>query len=156
VPSPILIRPARAEDEPFVLATARRLSAFDVPRWRTPDEIVAGEARTLAAHFGTPAEGTRLLVAVDQDGRGLGFVFLETVRDYFSRQPHGHVGILAVTEESEGRGVGRALMDAAESWATERGFECLTLNVFEENRRARAVYEHLGYRPETIRYVKSL
>jgi hypothetical protein len=30
------------------------------------------------------------------------------------------------------------------------------LNAFDGNSRARAVYEHLGYRIETVRYVKLL
>jgi len=32
----------------------------------------------------------------------------------------------------------------------------LTLTVFEANEAARAVYDHLGYVPETLRYVKIL
>ena len=75
-------------------------------------------------------------------------------RDYFTGEEHGHVGIIAVAAPAEGRGVGTALMRAAERWAQDAGFAKLTLTVFEGNRRARAIYEHLGYRPETLRYVK--
>lgn len=138
------------------MATAERLTAFPLPRWRTPGEIVAGEVRTLRAHFRAPAAGAGLLIAADERGRRLGFVFLEEKEDYFSGARHGHVGILAVAEESEGLGVGHALLDAGERWAVERGFALLTLNVFDANQRARSVYEHLGYRPETLRYVKTL
>ena len=49
-----------------------------------------------------------------------------------------------------------ALMRAAEAWARAHGYRRLTLNVFEANHAARAVYEHLGYAPETLRYVKIL
>ena len=34
--------------------------------------------------------------------------------------------------------------------------QILTLNVFENNHHARKVYEHVGYLPETLRYVKVL
>ena len=64
--------------------------------------------------------------------------------------------MLAVARDAEGRGVGGALMRAAEDWARERGYGKLTLNVFEGNARARAVYAHLAYRPETMRYIKFL
>lgn len=47
-------------------------------------------------------------------------------------------------------------MRAAEVWACSSGFRRLTLNVFEANSRARAVYEHLNYRVEALRYVKVL
>jgi GNAT superfamily N-acetyltransferase len=71
-------------------------------------------------------------------------------------EQHGHIGMLVVTEEAQGKGVGGALMRAAEAWAREHGYRRLTLNVFEANRTARAVYEHLGYAAETLRYVKIL
>ncbi len=154
--SDIIVRPSSPDDEAFVLATAERLVAFPPPPWRTPREIVAGEARTLAAHFRTPTRDATCLVAQDAAGAPLGFAFLEVVQDYFTAEHHGHIGILAVGAEHEGVGVGRALLDAAERWASARGFRRLTLNVFDANQRARAVYEHVGYRPETLRYVKTL
>ena len=40
--------------------------------------------------------------------------------------------------------------------AGEQGFTTLTPNVFEGNHRARQVYEHIGYSPEILRYVKTL
>ena len=58
--------------------------------------------------------------------------------------------------QAQGAGVGRALMAAAEAWAAARGDTFITLNVFDANRRARAVYHRLGYVPETIHYRKSL
>ena len=119
------------------------------------DEIVEGEVRTLRAFFTDPKPTSSLLIA-EADGRPQGFVFLEEVRDYFTLETHGHVGILAVAAEAEGRGVGRALMQAAEEWARSRGYRKLTLSVFEHNRRARALYEHAGFAPDTIKYLKPL
>jgi len=75
---------------------------------------------------------------------------------YFTGERHGHVSIIAVSEAGEGKGVGSTLMRAAEEWARSSGCGRLTLNVFEANGRARAVYERLGYRVETLRYVKVL
>jgi len=138
-----------------VLQTAARLAAFGPPAWRTPEELVEGEARTLRDFFESPDDGTRLLVAESGDAR-LGFVLIEELRDYFTLEQHGHVGILAVTEGAEGRGAGRALLRAAESWARDRGFQTLTLNVFSGNDHARAVYEHLGFQEETVKYVKRI
>jgi GNAT superfamily N-acetyltransferase len=66
------------------------------------------------------------------------------------------VSIIAVAAHAEGCGVAGALMRAAETWAREAGYGQLTLTVFEGNRHARAVYEQVGYRPETLRYVKLL
>lgn len=151
----IAVRPARASDRAFVLEAAERLSAFGPPPWRTSAEIVEGEARTLRAFFDAPDSGTALLVA-EENGEALGFVYVETVHDYFLGEAHGHIGILAVAASAEGRGAGGALLEAAEAWARRLGYGRLTLNVFERNSRARAVYERRGYRPETMRYVKLL
>ncbi len=153
---PITIRPATAADRTFVLSTAWELARFDPPEWRRREEIVAGEVRTLEAFFTAPDEGSALFVAEGPGGGPLGFLFMETVRDYFGGEVHGHVSMIAVTPEGEGTGVGGALMDAGEEWAASRGFRRVSLNVFERNRHARAVYEHLGYEPETMRYVKLL
>jgi GNAT superfamily N-acetyltransferase len=155
-PRDIRIRPAEANDLPFVLTTAERLSSFGPPPWRTAAEVVEGEAKTLRAFFASPTPGSTLLVAESAEAGPLGFAFLESLHDYFTREPHGHIGVLSVSQEGQGRGVGGALLRAAEGWARERGFRRLTLAVFEGNRHARAVYEHVGYAPEVLRYVKFL
>jgi len=164
--SDVRIRPARGSDEKFILATASRLATFGVPAWRTPDELVESERRTLRAFFASPAPGAELLVAErgtdatsahgPQSGGPLGFVYVETQIDYFTLERHGHIGIIAVDESAEGQGVGRALMDAAAGWARERGFHRLTLNVFQGNARARRLYERAGFEPETVRYVRAV
>jgi GNAT superfamily N-acetyltransferase len=152
----VTVREACPEDLPFILEVAERLSGFPLPPWRTSQEIVAAEARTLHRFLRSGDAGSRLLVAEDVRGNPLGFIFLETEEDYFTLARHGHVGILAVAEAEEGRGAGRVLMQAAEAWGREQGFTKLTLNVFENNHHARKVYERLGYSPESLRYVKTL
>ena len=153
-PATVTIRPARQEDRAAILRAVARLAEFGPPPWRTAAELIAGETRAVEGYFAAPPPGTTVLVAAAESGESLGFVFLERTRDYFTGEEHGHVGIIAVAAPAEGRGVGTALMRAAERWAQDAGFAKLTLTVFEGNRRARAIYEHLGYRPETLRYVK--
>ena len=109
-------RPATAADRDFVVETARRFAAFGPPPWRTPQEVVAGDVRCLDDFFDAGMQGSTLLVAEDA-GRPAGFAFLEHVTDYFTGERHGHLGMIAVTESAEGRGVGAALLRAAEDWA---------------------------------------
>ena len=154
-PRGMRVRCARGADRTFVLETAARLAAFGPPRWRTAEEVVEGEARTLRDFFESGDDGSRLLIVEAGDQR-LGFVLLEELRDYFTLERHGHVGILAVTSAAEGRGAGGALIRAAEAWARERGYRTLTLNVFNTNHHAREVYEHLGFEPDTVKYIKAL
>lgn len=159
------MRDGTAADRDFVIDTARRFAAFGPPPWRPALEVVAGEVRCLDDFFDGRLQGPTLLIADGPlaspepsrgDGGPLGFAFLEPAVDYFSGDPHGHIGMIAVTEAAEGRGAGAALMRAAEDWARTCGYPKLTLNVFEANHRARTVYERFGYQVETVRYVKHL
>ena len=151
----ITVRPGHPGDRRFVLEATRRLAAFGTPPGRTSEEIVEGEARTLRAFFDTASPPETLLIAeIEEDP--CGFVFLEEKQDYFTGGLHGHIGILVVSAHAEGSGVGGALMAAAERWSRDRGYASLTLNVFDGNRRARGVYEHAGFRPDTVKYRKLL
>ena len=104
----VSVRPARPEDRPFVLDTANRLASFEPPPWRTPEELIEGEARTLRAFFDSPGSGAALLIA-ERLGERAGFAYLEVLRDYFTQEEHGHVGIVAVAAHAEGTGAGAAV-----------------------------------------------
>ena len=52
---------------------------------------------------------------------------------------------LFVAPEARGRGVGRALMEAAREHAIQTGAKRLTLETTAENRTAWSLYEDLGY-----------
>lgn len=151
-----IIRAAQAGDRDAVRAIALRLAQFGPPPWRTPAEVNEGELRTLDQFFAGRAPATSSLLVAELASVVSGFTYLEQLQDYFTLESHGHIGIIAVAERVEGQGVGAALMGAAEAWARERGYRTLTLSVFQDNTRARAVYEHFGFRPDTIRYLKPL
>jgi ribosomal protein S18 acetylase RimI-like enzyme len=64
----------------------------------------------------------------------------------FSARPLLNVHDLAVLPASRGRGIGRALLVAAEQRARDRGCAKLTLEVREDNARARGLYQERGFR----------
>jgi GNAT superfamily N-acetyltransferase len=149
------IRRASIRDEPDLLALADRLPDFG-PTTRSAAEISVRERRALTEALSAPASGQDILVAEVTGGRIVGVLLLEQRLDYFTGVPHGHVAILAVAREAEGRGVGGALLQRAETWASERGYRRLTLNVFAENERAQRVYSRNGWNPEFLTYFKIL
>lgn len=57
----------------------------------------------------------------------------------------GWVYYLAVDEQHRGRGLGRALMGAAEDWVRAQGIPKLQLMVRTSNTVARGFYDRLGY-----------
>lgn len=151
----ITIRPAVPADRAFVVGLAQRMADFDPAPWRTREELIAGDRRSLESWFDAPAEGEAMLIA-EVDGDPGGCAYLCSAVDYFTSAPHGHLSVLAVAEQSEGRGVGSALVAAAENWARARGSDRLTLHAMVNNTRARALYERRGFEGELIRYVKVL
>ena len=90
------------------------------------------------------------------DGQILGLAVVRLRDELLSHDPSAHLEVLAVAQEVEGRGVGKALVTAAESKARELGAETMTLHVFGVNVRARGMYERLGYDGELLRYIKEL
>ena len=161
-----VIRTATAADCDFVLSMADRLVSFDVPAFRTKDELAEGDRRALAAWFNRlhgdslaearSAEADEALFVAEVDGRPAGCAYLVTLVDYFNQRPHAHLSVLAVTAEAEGKGVGSALLDRSQEWARERGSDRLTLSALVTNARARALYERRGFAGEYIRYVLPL
>jgi GNAT superfamily N-acetyltransferase len=152
----LIIRPATEADRAFALGLMPRLRTFAPSGLRSTEELDAGELRTLGAAFDRLEEGTVLLVAEHPLNGPLGVAYATTLTDYFTQEAHGHLAILAVAEAGEGRGVGRALMATIEAWAVGRGYRLLTLNVFEENKRARNLYERNGFGVDMLRLIKEL
>lgn len=63
----------------------------------------------------------------------------------FQARPLLNVHDLAVVPEWRGKGIGRALLAAAQEHALRRGCGKLTLEVQDSNHRARALYQRFGF-----------
>jgi GNAT superfamily N-acetyltransferase len=151
------IRPARPDDEAFLIRLTRRLADFPLPAWRSADEIAQSDRQILRDSLRGLLPGSAILVAEGEpEGTPAGYVFATTRQDYFTATAHAHVEVLAVEPDAQGQGVARGLMEAIEAWARDCGYGWVTLNVFDRNTRARALYDRLGYLPETIHYRKEL
>jgi ribosomal protein S18 acetylase RimI-like enzyme len=149
------VRRGTGTDEAAVLALADQLAAFPVPPWRTAREIQRADDGVIREALAGTVTGH--VVFVVEGAQGLdGAVCLSTQVDYFTRERLAHIEMLAVDPGAQGRGVARALMEAAESWARAQGSRRISLNVWVQNERARGLYEHLGYGPETMHYLKEL
>lgn len=63
----------------------------------------------------------------------------------FHARPLLNIHDLAVVPDRRGQGIGRALLEAAEAEALRRGCCKLTLEVRDDNARARRLYDSLGF-----------
>ena len=137
------IRAATAADVPEL---ARLLGVLGYP---TDEGVLAAR---LAAFEGA---GETVLVAAQRD-RLLGAVTLHVTPVLHRAGPVGRLTALVVDAGTRGRGVGRALVMAAEERLTARG--CVLIEVTSNRRRvdAHAFYERLGYAATSLRFAKTV
>jgi GNAT superfamily N-acetyltransferase len=150
------IRPGRAADAPTLLELLPELADFPLPAWRTASQVANADTGILLEAITRDDRASCVFVAEDPDGSIAGFIFATTRQDYFTARPHTHIEVLVVRKDARGRGLSRQLIDTTESWARARGHANVTLNVFATNQRADAVYQRLGYQPETVHFIKPL
>lgn len=146
---PFLVREATPADEPTMTliqqSSAEHHHSLDPTRWRaqTLDEADASRRRW---RVWQPADGA--LVA-DAAGEVVGMIelWLKRPRDpdgARARRVRVDFGI-AVAPGWRGRGVGTALLLAAEDWAKARGAQEMAMDLNSRNSGALRLYERLGY-----------
>lgn len=150
------IRPATPADLEAMLELFPRLAAFELPERRAPDDLWRGDAELLRLWSSGNAPECLVQVAVDSMQMVVGVVMAQLREELLSHEPSAHLEVIAVREDAEGQGIGKALIAGMEQALRERGAQSITLHVFANNTRARAVYERLGYEGELIRYIKHL
>jgi GNAT superfamily N-acetyltransferase len=150
------IRPATAEDRPFMFEQTARLAAVAELPWHADRDVLSFQHRYMKAAFARPDSEIATFIAEDESADRLGYVHAEASTDFVTLEPCAYVTVLAVTDAAEGQGVASRLMAAAEEWARAQGFRLTCLDVFANNRRARAFYAKQGYQDDSLRLTKPL
>ena len=150
----ISVRPFVPQDKEFILSLVLRFSEFELPEWRTTDEIDNTNRLALMKAMEQLEPESAIFVAEDEIAGPVGFIHLQTRIDYFSGEKQGYISDVAVDSSHEGRGVGRMLLETAENWSCEQGYALLTLFVFAGNTHAQQIYEKMGFGQDIIRYAK--
>jgi GNAT superfamily N-acetyltransferase len=122
----------------------------------------------LSSQLGYPAEAasmprriTRLAddpnakAFVASSGQGVIGMITIHLRDTLNHAtPIAQITLLVVDEAIRSRGAGRALVEAAEAWATARGAKRVAVTTALDRAGAHAFYERLGYAHTGRRYAK--
>jgi ribosomal protein S18 acetylase RimI-like enzyme len=140
----IRVRAARSGDREFIERLGKRTVMDSVPFARRPNplSVLANYDRLLEIVEGQSHIG---LIA-EEDGTRAGFLLmLDGMPDEVTGEPQAFIAYMAVEPSSRGKGIGRALLAAAEDEARRRGLPYISLMVTEDNAAARAIYERAGY-----------
>ena len=137
------IRPARLEDADGVWPLAR-----DFATSFTPDRTTFHG--TWNGLIGSP--GSLLLVAEAGKDNIVGYLLGNSHLSFFANGPVAWVEEVMVEQSSRRAGIGRCLMEHAESWARSTGAAYLAL----ASRRAGSFYIALGYEDSAVFYKKNL
>ena len=118
------------------------------------EDYLAEMEREMAAHDGA-------MFLAELDGEAAGYVCCYAGHDddmmiHAEARPHGYVADIFVAPGQRGRGVGAAMLAAAEDYLAGLGFKQVRLSVLAANADARAVYEKRGYRAYEVIYEKPL
>ena len=136
-----------------VLMHVRRVQPANSKSWERMRELLwpsgpGRHAAEIARYFaGQAKEPLQVLLAFDEDGRAIGFIEL-SIRNYAEGCDTDHVAFIEgwyVDEEWRGKGVGAALIAAAEDWA--RSQDCVELGSDAEvaNLDSAAAHRALGF-----------
>lgn len=124
----LTVRSAVADDEQAVIAL-----------WRACDLVVPYNDPSADFRFAKAGPASDVLVAVDDAGTVVGSVMVGH---------DGHRGWLyyvSAQPGSQGQGIGRRVVEAAEDWLRQRGVVKVQLMVRETNTKVVSFYEHLGF-----------
>jgi len=119
-----------------------------------PDSFPADRVRTL---IGTP--GVRLWIAHERTSPA-GYLYAEIARqgENSLRRPHGYVYVnhICVSAAFRRRGIGRSLLQSAQSWAEDEDMDSVVLDVWGFNTGAQAFFARLGFEPFTVRLFRNI
>ena len=137
------IRAARAEDAEQLADLTASLEFRVEP---------AGIARRVAA---LGLAGIPQLVAAEED-QVLGVCGLHLMTTIHRDFPVGRITFLAVRDDSRGRGIGRRLVEAAETLLRSKGCEYLEVTSNLRLEQAHLFYERMGFERTSYRFAKPL
>jgi len=127
------IRPMRAADAERVADLATQLGY----------PVAADELARRFADLGARADH-EVLVATDDADRPIGWIHISRVAT-LAASDLASIDGLVVDDGLRSGGIGAALVDAAESWARERGARTVTVRSRSTRQRAHRFYERIGY-----------
>ena len=147
------VREGARDDWHFVEELGRRTLQSSATRGASRAALETGFTRLVDFAL---SQSHVLLIAEDE-GRPAGFlILLDAIPDEVSLEPQAFIAFMAVEPAATRRGVGTALLQAAEDEARRHGLPYISMMVTESNLPARRLYERAGFETERRLLCKQL
>jgi len=101
-------------------------------------------------------ETHRIFVAENERHVFLGYVWVGEGSNMMTGKRHGFIYDIFVEKGFRGKGVGRALLEKAESFCREKDYSRILLMVSVNNKVAARLYDKMGFKTEQVYMGKAL
>jgi len=139
-------------------------------RIRPPEAGDMGALAELMTQLGYPTRASEMQMRMEtilanksystfvavNDGKVCGMIGTFAQQTYEHNSPSAKILALVVSDKMRGRGVGQALIDAAEQDLARKNIKRIAVNARFEREQAHRFYENLGYKKNGFRLVKEL
>ena len=140
--SPVIIRPARAEDLAELQSIAR--TAHVDSRFFSDSHFprhLAEELYRTWIRLECEGRAQCVLVAISAADKALGYVSCH----FDKKTRSGQIGLSGVSHEARGRGIGKNLVNAALEWFDRRGADKVIVATQGKNIAAQRLYQRCGF-----------
>lgn len=120
---------------------------FSIEQDFTPDPVA--QRRGLELLLASPAQG-RIFVARHAEQGAVGMVSVQLVISTAIGAPSAWIEDMVIEAPFRGRGLGKALLDAARDWAVAQGAGRIQLLADADNPPALDFYRHLEWQPTRL------
>ena len=136
------IRPAIANDAPAAVGLMAQLAEYG------HGQVDSGVEDRFRAMLELPQHA--IFVAEDDSGQVVGLLTISHRWTLWHAGPCALIEELVVDEGARGRGIGRALIQAALAWAETQGCSEVEVSTELDNTTAQAFYRRLGFTSEAL------
>nr|WP_256522468.1 GNAT family N-acetyltransferase [Halobacillus sp. A5] len=94
----------------------------------------------------------------EREQKLLGMIGMMFSYAYHTEDTHVRVIAFVVSEQAQGKGIGRLLLNETEQWARKKGANRVTLNSGNRSERSQAhsIYNHLGFEGRATGFYKEI
>ena len=153
---PHTIRTAIPEDETALTELLPGLADFEVPAARDSKDLWSGDRELMRKVLAGCADNSHVLVAATAENKAVAIAMYTIKPELLSSATSAHLEALAVHPDHRRLGLADKLIDAVAAESRLQGAVGMSLHVFSNNTRARALYKNSGFDEEIIRCYKPL